>query len=809
MNKRHRRTGRQYPLALCGLLSSLIVQQGSAETWSSLPPPPSAAPVSEQNQQYMLGLVVNEYDSNQIVQVTFRNGHYILRAADLIQAGIASRHLDGADVDVSATSGMQAHYDSNRQRIMLTVPPGWLPAQTLNSQTRRGPRYPGRSSEGVLLNYDFYTSHTSAQGTRLSAWNELRLFGERGQFSSNGVWQQQLTGPTFDQPAGYLRYDSWWANENEQKALSWRVGDLTTNALGWSSSVRLGGVQFARDFSVRPDLITYPLPTFAGQAAVPSTVDLFINGYRSSRNQVQPGSWFLTNMPYVNGAGDAVIVTTDAVGRRVTTTLPFYVSSDLLKAGLSDFSLSAGALRQNYGLKSFDYRSAAANGSYRYGLADWLTLESHAETAENLMLGGAGAQFKPGAFGTFNGSLTRSQMSGAQGTQYGWGYQYNNRRFSIGTQQVIRSAEFSNLALYGDRQDNNRFGGSSQFTLSRRSAQYSASLSLDSYGSLGAAYIDITSSSGERTSLWNMSWSISLWESSSLYVSASHDQQQDSWSGAISLVIPFSAQGNASISMERDRQNGYTQRLSLSHAMPSDGGLAWDASWARQSSNSDYRQAGLNWRNNNVELAGGYYGDDRYSTTWGDMMGSLVFMDGHLFSANQVNDAFVLVKTGYPNIKVSYENQLMGQTDERGYLLVPRVSAWYPAKYDIDTLDLPATMSIPNVEQRFSVRRQSGYLLNFPIESLRAANIILQDSQGDPLPVSSVVSGSDRQSGVVGWDGITWLEGLQTENPLRVVTPDGRSCEVTVKITDAASSTLNTYGPFVCALPAPASGNSP
>ncbi|MEI2684790.1 fimbria/pilus outer membrane usher protein, partial [Erwinia aphidicola] len=115
------------------------------------------------------------------------------------------------------------------------------------------------------------------------------------------------------------------------------------DSLAWSSSVRLGGIQIARDFSVRPDLVTYPLPSFSGQAAVPSTVDLFVNGYKTSSNSVQPGPYSLTNMPFVNGAGNAVVVTTDAQGRRVSTTLPFYVASDLLKSGLSDFSFSAGA----------------------------------------------------------------------------------------------------------------------------------------------------------------------------------------------------------------------------------------------------------------------------------------------------------------------------------------------------------------------------------------------------------------------------------------------------------------------------------
>lgn len=191
---------------------------------------------------------------------------------------------------------VKANYDSQGQRIVLTVPPDWLPEQTFSGAAHNGEHYAGRSSNGALLNYDFYTSQNRGGGSHLSAWNELRLFGSSGQFASNGIWQQQLSGSSAYQQDGYTRYDTWWAAENEENAQTLRVGDLVTDSLAWSSSVRLGGIQLGRDFSVRPDLITYPLPSFAGQAAVPSTVDLFVNGYKNSSNSVQPGPFSLTNM---------------------------------------------------------------------------------------------------------------------------------------------------------------------------------------------------------------------------------------------------------------------------------------------------------------------------------------------------------------------------------------------------------------------------------------------------------------------------------------------------------------------------------
>ena len=72
------------------------------------------------------------------------------------------------------------------------------------------------------------------------------------------------------------------------------LGDIITGSkTTWGSSVRLGGFQVQRNYSTRPDLITYPLPQFIGQAALPSTVDLIINGQKTSSTEVQSGPFIL------------------------------------------------------------------------------------------------------------------------------------------------------------------------------------------------------------------------------------------------------------------------------------------------------------------------------------------------------------------------------------------------------------------------------------------------------------------------------------------------------------------------------------
>jgi len=319
-----------------------------------LPPPPSGMEAVA-DAQLFLELVVNQMNTGRVVAVDQRGGRFFLPATALRDSGMKLPENISAEVDLDSLPGLHSEYDSAGQRLLLNVPPDWLPEQFIGNR-QAYPRTPALSSFGALLNYDLYLNDTDDAGTYLAAWNEVRLFDSWGTLSNTGQYRRTLSGDAVGTlNNGYLRYDTTWRYSDDERLLTYEAGDLVSGALPWSSSVRLGGVQLSRDFGVRPDLVTYPLPQFAGEAAVPSSVDLFINGYKSSSADLQPGPYTLTNIPFINGAGEAVVVTTDALGRQVSTTVPFYVTSSLLQKGLSDFSVAAGTLRRDYGLKDFGY----------------------------------------------------------------------------------------------------------------------------------------------------------------------------------------------------------------------------------------------------------------------------------------------------------------------------------------------------------------------------------------------------------------------------------------------------------------------
>lgn len=752
-----------------------------------LPPPPSESAAIADATLY-LDLLVNQVPKAELVPVQQRAGRLYLASDVLRAAGLKLPHDPQGEVALDAIAGLHSDYDSQNQRLLLQVPPAWLPEQQVGSRSLFPPSE-ARSSFGALLNYDAYLNDTDEGGTYLAAWNELRLFDSWGTFSTTGQWRQSFNGAQAQSREGFLRYDTTFRYTDDQRLLTYEAGDLVTGALPWTTSVRVGGLQLSRDFGARPDLVTYPLPAFAGEAAVPTSLDLFINGYKSSTTELQPGPYTLTNVPFINGAGEAVVVTTDALGRQVSTTLPFYVTSSLLAKGLSDFSVAAGSLRRDYAVRDFAYGPGVATASLRYGVTDAFTLETHGETAESMMLGGLGGNLRLGTFGVLNAAVAQSRFEGDTGQQVALGYQYNSRRIGFNYQRIERHGDYADLS----RVDN-------PYTrLSQRSEQATLSLNLDRYGSLGAGYFDVRAGDGTRTRLINLSWSKPLWGSSSLYLSANREVGDSQWAVQAQLVIPFDLHGTLAFSAERSKDGQDLQRVNYSQAVPVGGGVGYNLGYATGGNTRDYRQADVTWRLQSVQLQAGVYGNSGEMTRWADASGSVVLMDAGMFAANRIDDAFVVVSTsGYADVPVRYENQEVGRTDRKGHLLVPYSSGYYRGKYEIDPMDLPADVLAPQVEQRVAVRRGSGYLLEFPLKRVLAASLVLVDGNQQELKLGSrVVHEESGGEAVVGWDGLVYLENLAAHNRLRVEKADGGQCQVGFDLPEGEGP-IPLIGPLVC-----------
>src|SRR5471030_749556 len=472
---------------------SLLVApwQAQAAEYGALPDAPRAAPVVT-DATYYLSIVVNGQSDNQVVPVVYRNNAYWVEAGVLAKNHVRLNGQQQGLVNIASLPQVKAQYVAATQQLILQVPDDWLPKQNVSGDNLMG-YTPAQSSTGLLFNYDAYYSDPHDGQRSLATWMEQRLFSSVGILTNTGTWRYNMDTPpgVVEGTAkdGYIRYDTFWRYSDEKNLISYQVGDFVSNSLTWSNSARMGGLRISRNFGVRPDLVTYPLLQYSGTAAVPTTVDLFLNGYKASSNNLNSGPFTLTNVPYINGAGEATVVTTDALGRQVSTSVPFYVSNTLLREGLSDFDASLGAVRQNYGITSGDYSDAAFSGIYRYGINNYLTLSSHGEATQGLTLGGIGADMAVGHWGTISVSGSQSRASRAptdsgelntdnnstqlningvpnnngmisasanadgdtdqkSGNQYTVGYSYYSTRFSLSALRSTRSPGFQDLTSY-------------------------------------------------------------------------------------------------------------------------------------------------------------------------------------------------------------------------------------------------------------------------------------------------------------------------------------------------------------------------
>lgn len=717
--------------------------------------------------------------------MTIAAGRMALATDDLRRAGLPLEGVAAEDLWLDTLPGVTVRHETAALRLWLDVPPSWLPAQHVGNRARSA-FTPALSSLGALFNYDVYGRRSNEGWRSLSSWSELRLFGPFGVLSTTSV-DQRGTGST----SGYVRHDTHWRYTDEQRALTWEAGDLVTRGTTWGSTVRLGGLQLSRNFAVRPDIVTYPLPQFSGEAAVATTVELFINGHRADSANVQPGPFTFTNVPFINGAGQAVMTVTDALGRQTSTTLPFYVSGELLRPGLVDFSLALGRLRQRYGVSNFAYGELAASASGRYGLSDSLTVEARSEVAGAVKMAGAGVLMRLGTLGVMNAAWSSSDAGGRHGWQFATGYRYNARRFSVSAQHARRSHDFSDLATIG------RAGGVGD----SRTTSATASVQLPGSASLGAGLFDVAGRNRQRTRLANLSFGKPVGRSGSLHASANRELDTRRWSATLQLVTHLGGQrGSTSASLEHDQDQSLRWRTAYQRALPSHGGFGWSAAMSEGSGSTTRRgQVDIAWRGRRTELRAGMHGSRDAHSHWANASGSLVMMDGKVLPANRIADAFVLVSTdGQPEVPVRYENQLVGRSNASGHLLVPWAAAHYAGRYSIETLELPVELEAPVVEQRVSVRAGSGYKLSFPVRRISAAGVVLQDASGASLPVGSVLRVNDHATAYVGWDGFAYLEGLASSNIIVAQLPEGGECIARFTLADEHQPDTRPLGPLSC-----------
>lgn len=159
-----------------------------------------------------------------------------------------------------------------------------------------------------MLNYDVSTSRASGRYSS-GATLEAVAFNGFGNIVTSALVSDNGTERTA------TRLDSYWRYDLPHRMETLVVGDTVGVGGGWSRPVRYGGLRWGRDFGMRPGFVTLPQLSLAGEAALPSTVEVLVNNARRLSVPVQSGPFDLANVPVVTGAGEVSLLVRDLLGR--------------------------------------------------------------------------------------------------------------------------------------------------------------------------------------------------------------------------------------------------------------------------------------------------------------------------------------------------------------------------------------------------------------------------------------------------------------------------------------------------------------
>ena len=659
-------------------------------------------------------------------------------------------------------AGLSWRVDDGRQRLSIDASPSLFGATRIDLGAP--PAGEPVAAPGGFLNYDLAATRS---GERLQTGTLLEV-GSFDRFGSGSATLAIRDG--FPTGPRVLRLENTWTHDMPERRASLRLGDTVTGAGHWGRPVRLGGLQWASNFATQPGFIAFPLPTLQGEAALPSTVDLYVNGALQLRREVPAGPFSLQQLPVVAGQGEARLVVRDLLGREQVIVAPYYASPRLLKAGLHDFSYEAGRVREDFGLASNRYGRTALLANHRLGLSDRLTVEGRGEWVGSQQTAGLGAVLAWPAFGTASAALAASRNprvgnggyggyggSGAGGVLFGLGAEHLTAGFGLGASAQFASSRFVQVGQAPDR------------PAARRNLQSYLSLATGR-GSVSLAYVQRVARDADAVRLLTLGYGASLGAYGFIGFSVVRSAgRQGGIAASVNFTRALDPVTTGSLGAARRQGGPDTEgQLQLQRNPPAGDGVG-------------YRLGAVTGANQRVSAGGSFQHpvgsvaldvdvSRQETAVRAGASGGLAWIDGGVYASRRIDSSFALVQVpGQAGVGVYADNQLVARTGADGRALVPRLRPWQANPLRIEQADLPIDSQVDALEMDAVPGWRNGLVLRFPVRRSRSATLAVTNAGGKPVPAGAIalVNGGAREY-PFGADGRLYLYELEAANQVEV-----------------------------------------
>jgi outer membrane usher protein len=663
----------------------------------------TAAGAHAAGQRAIFDLAVNQQPKGEVF-VYLQGQDVYARVSDLRDAGLGSLdrgytiRVQGDEFVLLSSLAPNITYqvDETTFVLQLTTRSALLGTTTLNLGF-------GRPAE---MTYSDNTSAFVNYAVHLHDFNSVDAFWEGGvSFGDNLLYSGLLLNPQGQWVRGLTNVTV--SAREDLRSLT--LGDALVAARDpLSGGVFVGGISLARNFALNPYVLQYPMQSLSGALSTPSTLQIYNNGQLVRQEALPPGIFHLANIPVALGSSNTQVLIKDAFGNTQQLNAPYYLATQLLAQGQSDYNYTLGFRRNDLGTASWDYGPPVLYAYHRYGFTDWLTAGWRAEgDPHHLNMGILTGINTP--LGQVEMALAGSAARGEPGGAVALSYSYITPLYSVGGSASVFSTQYWNLTM-NPQTDKTR-------------AQLSAfvSVPLTTRATLAALYqyADMRDVGG-RDQL-SLALDVRLASKLSLHLSGSrlYTQHLGNQSEAFaSLSYFFNDSSTLTLGANYQSQSGGNASFSVQKPLPAGPGYGFRVQGQMGSST---QVAGTGQYQNRY----GFYEADYehlagHDSTTLTAAGGLTLLGGRVLATRPIQDAYALIRTGVPNVAGFLSNQEVGKTDARGDLLVPNLLSYYGNQLDIADKDIPMEYQVDATRQVVGPPYRGGAVVNFPVHRVQA-----------------------------------------------------------------------------------------
>ena len=319
-----------------------------------------------------------------------------LHPADLSDRITTELAADQACVAIAdVIPGASTAFDVADLRLDVSVPQAYM---GLRARGYVDPQYWDSGVNAGLLSYNFNSYHTANRGmSQTSSYLGLDAGLNLGRWhlrhNSALNWQSAAAGNPathhWQGIATYAQRDLPGLRAQLTLGDSWTSGEIF-------DSINLHGVQLATDDRMLPQSLRGYAPTVRGIADSNAKVTVRQNGMVVFQTTVAPGAFTIGDLYATGYGGDFEVTVAEANGRVHTFSVPYASVPQLLRPGVSRFSVAAGQLRD----ESIRRKPDVLEATMQRGFTNLLTGYAGAEGAQGYgaVLLGSALNTRYGAF---------------------------------------------------------------------------------------------------------------------------------------------------------------------------------------------------------------------------------------------------------------------------------------------------------------------------------------------------------------------------------------------------------------------------